>query len=136
MLPEMLMKLQQYFDSFIPDSYELMFQIRNVLIQTASKLYVYKTYLSSNTSGSSRSSTHVWFIGFHFVNKEIQIQKFVICTYLLIRRYNRFAVLACLRSVRNRSRAGNRYLPFGHLLGQFYFLFLQLHNTGKKIYTS
>ena len=26
-------------------------------------------------------------------------------TYLLIRRYNRFAVLACLRSVRNRSRS-------------------------------
>ena len=28
-----------------------------------------------------------------------------ILTYLLIRRYNRFAVLACLRSVRNRSRS-------------------------------
>ena len=26
-------------------------------------------------------------------------------TYLLIRRYNRFAVLACLKSVRNRSRS-------------------------------
>lgn len=55
MLPEMLMKLQQYFDSFIPDSYELMFPIRNDLIQIASKLYVNKTYISSNKSGSPRS---------------------------------------------------------------------------------
>ena len=39
------------------------------------------------------------------LNYHTRCLMWVSLTYLLIQRYNRFAVLACLRSVRNRSRS-------------------------------
>ena len=66
---------------------------------TAEQLEIIKSWVDEDCSTSLKKTSEKCAREF-VVNVCISL-----LTYLLIRRYNRFAVLACLRSVRNRSRS-------------------------------